>query len=1028
MANLLKLFPFNDLNNFELAEVIHCKQYSNNCDNTTIEHCKMFKTVINKKLQNIDYDYYTIEQLNNYDNKQMNKLSIYHVNIRSLNANYKKLVEFISCCNTSFDVIVLSEIWNTNIELYRYLFTDYSFFYKLPMKCRAGGVALYVKNSINPNICEEFDIKDDDFESLWVNISRGKQKFIIGGIYRHPNTALNHFKLQLMKQMEKININCPCILTGDVNIDFNKYDSNNAIKEYVDEVIGTNFVPINYLPTRITTKSATIIDHVYINGIVNDKFKIKAGLTATDISDHLGNFIYLIDEKKEEKVTERPYERIYSKKNIEAFKTEVKNCSWNEVLNSSETNEAFEKFNKIFCQKLNCCLPMTKISKKSIKNKRWVTAGCRKSIETKHKLYKKWIKTRNTKDEGVYKTYAKKLKTILRMAEKNYYSDLLNEKINSHKSVWSTLNGLCNTQSKSYSKNKRNIINQIKDENKLFNNEKDIADRLNKYFSNIGNNVASSIKDNGINFKTYLGKTEYKSFYCKPTSYSEINNIIDKLKNSKTKGPDDVTVHLIKLSKQFIIQPLTHIINLSMSKGVFPEGLKQTRVIPIHKGGSRMNMSNYRPISITSAFSKIIEKVMQIRLQSYFTSKSILYEYQFGFRTNHSTSLALFEVMEQIFYARDNGEYVLGVFLDIKKAFDTVNHNILLQKLHHYGVRGLCLDWFETYLDNRQICTNIGSSKSNKCNLNYGVPQGSILGPLLFLIYINDMHKCTNHKLRLFADDSNLFIFSKTIEELYKHANLAINNVKNWLNSNKLAINIDKTNYMIFKPNDKINSEILNKKLQLSIDGIEITRVNVVKYLGMKLDEMLTFTDHVQAIIRRLNSCIGVFYRHRCLLNSKCRKLLYFSMINSILTYGVEIYGAACKSVLNELVISVNRTLRVLQFKKIESPIKLLYSEYNALNVYDLFKLALLKIVFRCKNLMNIPDVVAELFKTNNVLHNYNTRNSSNLHIFGNKTSKVTSRINTACMLWNKLPSYLKTVNYKKFIAEIKKYLTEFVQ
>ena len=291
--------------------------------------------------------------------------------------------------------------------------------------------------------------------------------------------------------------------------------------------------------------------------------------------------------------------------------------------------------------------------------------------------------------------------------------------------------------------------------------------------------------------------------FCNPTTNTEILQIINRFKNKKSPGSDNVGPQLLKEITSEIVMPLVHLFNLSISTGKVPDFLKIAKVIPIYKKGDRQTIGNYRPISLLSIFDKVLEKIMHSRLYSYLNASNILYDYQFGFRRNYSTCLALIDVVDQIYEHLDNHEKVVGIYLDLQKAFDTVDHEILLAKLYHYGIRGNVFDWFKDYLTGRKQYVCISGSNSDYGNITCGVPQGSVLGPLLFLVYVNDIGRSVpNIPVKLFADDTNLFISHSSVAGLQADAEVAIVQLINWFVANKLSLSLDKTCYTVFGANE----------------------------------------------------------------------------------------------------------------------------------------------------------------------------------------------------------------------------------
>ena len=421
------------------------------------------------------------------------------------------------------------------------------------------------------------------------------------------------------------------------------------------------------------------------------------------------------------------------------------------------------------------------------------------------------------------------------------------------------------------------------------------------------------------NYDCHLKKRQCKSIILNPSDECEIIEAINGLKCHKSPGYIDVPVKLIKHAKSIIASYLKRSFNSCIEKGYYPDQLKIAKVIPLDKSGSKTEVGNYRPISILSPINKIFETLLHKRLIAYWEKFNLFSNHQFGFRKKHSTNLAILDYIETILDLRDKNNIVSSTFIDIRKAFDSVNHKILLDKLEHNGVRGQTLQLFTSYLSNRMQYISVNDNHcSSMIPVTCGVPQGSILGPFLFLVYINDLPTCTDSKMILYADDAVLICQDKSIHALKTKTGKELKNVKSWVASNKLSLNFDKTHCMLYSNKNKPQKH----DFVLDIDGKKLFPETSTKYLGIILDENLNWAEHLQYVSKKLSIAGGIMYRLQHYLTPKLLKQVYYSIAYPHLQYAITSWGKAPATYINRAQVQQNRLIRIL-FKSYEQKVKL---------------------------------------------------------------------------------------------------------
>ena len=536
--------------------------------------------------------------------------------------------------------------------------------------------------------------------------------------------------------------------------------------------------------------------------------------------------------------------------------------------------------------------------------KPWITRALLKSIKRKNTLYKRFLNNPSPRNEHQYKCFKNKLNHSLRIAKRLYYEKKIEEAKSNVKITWKLLNEVLN---KSHFKQKLphtfHFKNQTLDDPKL------IAERFCDYFTSIGPNLAKKILPSSKSYRSFLSGNYLHPFILKEATEQEIIHVCSTLKPGAALGFDSIPFTLIKETINLISNHITHIFNLSLTSGIVPLELKIARVVPLFKADDKSSFSNYRPISVLPSFSKILEKLVYNRLIDYLNMYKILSDNQFGYRKQHSTDYALTLLYDKVSLAIDDKKFTAGIFIDLSKAIDTVDHTILLDKLQHYGIRGVAHDWFSDYLNNREQFVQFHETISSRRTIKCGVPQGSILGPLLFLIYINDL--CSVSKALefiLFADDTNILFSHENINVLEKMLNEELIKLNDWCRANKLSINYKKSKFILFKARQKKKA----LKVNLKIDQTTIERVKETMFLGVIIDEALSWKSHITNIARKISKSIGIIYRASFCLPISSLCMLYYSLVKPYLVYCISEWGATYASNLKRILLLQKKVLRII--------------------------------------------------------------------------------------------------------------------
>lgn len=925
-------------------------------------------------------------------------LNIISVNIRSISSidKFNKFKCMISKLPKLPSVIAVQETWFSSNLVQIYNIPGYDVVHC----CRSdgyGGASIYINNSLHYNV--ETCCSKDFIENITISLLNHKingKSLKLTTFYRSQKCNVEKF-VSFIENIVASYGRFPSIIVGDSNIDF----INNTSADLINMLSSFDYKNCHTLITRPV--SGTCIDNVYSN--IPDELLINT--IECCLTDH--NIIYCM--LKSNAPNSEYFEKVYRICNYERAKESLTNY----LETFQETGDPSVDTSQIMSHILNATINSTveKTEKKLMKNE--LTPWLNQNLQALIFYKKNLLKQRKKRDvESRLKRISNVIKKACKQSMNNFYYSHLNQIQQEPKKCWKFLNENLGRKSKSEIK--------VKDADGEFILDNHLKSNLfNQYFLQIPKTLKQQIDylpGDSCNALRTLGQCQ-SIFNFSYTTELEIAEQISELDVTKSSGSDGISAKILKVCKDDICPYLSRIFNRMIDTSTYPHDLKIAKIIPIPKESKATLIEKFRPIALLPIIDKIFEKILYKQLSSYFEVNNLLYNCQYGFKKGCGTEEAVINVINNICKGLDDGfSGVGGIFYDLSKAFDLVDHNIMINKLEYYGVNGRDLLLIRSYLENRKQYVEVNGEKSFIGSVEYGVPQGSVLGPLLFKIYVNDIKNLQVFgKMFMYADDISLFYPYKHETALKVHMEYDAALISEYLRLNRLKLNAEKTKILRFRPY-LVHDQVFG----IWVDGKQVNESLSTKYLGVHLQSNLSWDTHIQKLKYKILSVIGLLYKFKNKFNTKTKLVIYQALIHSHLNYLPIIYGHKKTNEFKSLQRAQNRALKTVFNLPLTYSTIPLYKNIalTILPVHGLHKMQLLLYVFKSLNNIGHHTIT---FSRNQTA--FNTRNNSNLRVARCRLETTKQRVeHIGSLEFNNLPENTKNiVRISIFKTNVKNYL-----
>lgn len=903
-----------------------------------------------KNIEQIQFIHEKCEYYTTLDNLQLNNnFSVIHLNMRSIKNKRDEFLDFLVRSKIQWDVICISETWLKEDIIKYFDIEEYNLFASCRQESEGGGTAIYVHTK--HDVMERKDFESKEFETNFIQLKvatkLGVKSILVGEIYRPPNSNNNIFMSFMEKILDTIRQEGKfAVLTGDFNYNLLPDQQNKHAKDFANLMTSYGYFPIISKATRKQNQSESLLDNIFLNNLSDYH---TSGIFVEDLSDHLPVFVSLNFAKANQQIRENVI--VFNKQKMPELNDFLVGRLENFQRNN-DANAASEQLMEAYTEGIKSFSKIYKPCRRKSSIKPWITPSILCSINTKTKLYNKYIRRSNLENESKYKRYRNVLVQTIRNAKRLYFKHAFIQYKQDGKMTWSLLNEAM------HKSNKKPIYfpDTFHDNHGQNYTRSEVPDGFNDFFSTIGQMLENEIPKADKDPLSYLNEpaSQHCTIIPEVTS-NQVENIIKSM-NNVGGGIYKINTQILLGTYKSILHHITFFFNLCIRNAIFPDNLKIAVITPLFKSGKRDMFSNYRPISLLPTFSKILEKIIFQTLSSYLDTHKILYPFQFGFRVNHSTFMPIVHMYDQITRNLEAREITCTIYLDLKKAFDTVSIDILLKKLDFIGIKGNLLDIIKSYLSNRQQMTKVQNQYSKKRPVVLGVPQGSILGPLLFILYVNDIFNVSNlAHFYLFADDTAIMIKGKSTEQLQCNINQLVPLISKWFQSNRLSLNASKTYYQIYSGKGVPD-------LNVQLNRFKIERKKCIKYLGIHFDENLKWHSHISNVEKNISRNLGIMGRVKHLLTSRELLILYNALILPYLNYCAMVWGRNYLSSVKRIIVLQKRAMRIIDKKPYLYPTNELFIKHHILKFPDIVREQIIMVLLAYIN-KNLPDPVAKMFE-----------------------------------------------------------------